>query len=211
MNNKTLYLGESDAALAAELLAKGGLVALPTETVYGLACDCQNLEAVERLYALKGRPKEKALSVLLDGMSMVEKVCKEIPPVAYSLAKAFWPGPLTMVLSSAHVVADPITAGGDTLGVRCPDHPGTLAVIGALGRPVAAPSANLSGQESPKSANEVRLALDGKIEAILDGGPCLLAVESTILDLTTTPPVILRQGALPRERIFTLLEEEGAL
>jgi tRNA threonylcarbamoyl adenosine modification protein (Sua5/YciO/YrdC/YwlC family) len=186
------------------------LVALPTETVYGLAADATQKGAVRAVYDAKGRPEQKPLNVLVDGMGMVETVCRDIPGDAYRLAEAFWPGPLTMILWGNSALPSIVPAGGGTQGVRCPDHPDTLAVIKALDRPLACPSANLSGQPSPKSANDVLAQLGGNIDAVLDGGPCSVGVESTILDLTATPYRILRQGGLGREKIEAVLGQ-GAL
>lgn len=189
----------------AEILARGGLVAVPTETVYGLASDAFNEQSVQANYDAKGRPETKPLSVLVDGMAMVERVCKEIPPDVYQLAEAFWPGPLTMILKGNGALPAIVSAGGGTQGVRCPDHPDTLAVIRALGRPLACPSANLSGCPSPKSAGDVLDQLSGKIDAVVDGGPCSVGVESTILDMTTAPYRVLRQGGLSRQAIEKVL------
>lgn len=185
-----------DPERAAEILDEKGLVAVPTETVYGLAADAAFGLSVQAVYNAKGRPESKPLSVLVDGMDMVERICRDIPPEAYRLAKQFWPGPLTMILPSRGALPAVVTAGGKTQGVRCPDHPDTLAVIRSLGRPLACPSANLSGAESPKSAADVFAQLAGKIDAVLDGGPCATGAPSTILDLTTRPLRILRQGAV---------------
>ena len=196
---KTAYLTDIQAAV--EILRGGGLVAVPTETVYGLAADATQEGAVQANYDAKGRPDTKPLNVLVDGMDMVESVCRDIPADAYKLAQAFWPGPLTMILWGNGALPPIVPAGGETQGARCPDHPDTLAVIRALGRPLACPSANLSGRPSPKSADEVLAQLDGRIDAVLDGGPCAVGVESTILDLTVTPYRILRQGGLSREAI----------
>ena len=207
----TQILTPGEVAQAARLLAEGGLVAVPTETVYGLASDAFNEGAVLANYEAKGRPETKPLNVLVDGMSMVEAVCKAIPPDAYKLAEAFWPGPLTLILWGRGTLPAIVPAGGDTQGVRCPDHRDTLAVIRALGRPLACPSANLSGQPSPKRAGDVLTQLGGKIHAVLDGGPCSVGVESTILDLTVTPYRILRQGGLSREEIQRVLEQEVTL
>ena len=190
---------------AAQLLRQGKLVAVPTETVYGLAADATQAGAVHANYEAKGRPDTKPLNVLVDGMTMVENVCQAIPPDAYRLAEAFWPGPLTMILWGNGTLPDIVPAGGATQGVRCPDHPDTLAVIRALGRPLACPSANLSGQPSPKSAPEVYGQLAGRIDGVLDGGTCAVGVESTILDLTATPYRILRQGGLSRADIEAAL------
>ena len=203
MNTQTLT--HHDTARAAELLRQGKLVALPTETVYGLAADATQEKAVQANYDAKGRPETKPLNVLVDGMQMAETVCRGIPADAYQLADAFWPGPLTMILWGNGALPPIVPAGGATQGVRCPDHPDTLAVIRALGRPLACPSANLSGQPSPKSADDVLAQLGGKIDAALDGGPCTVGVESTILDLTVTPYRILRQGGLGREKIGAVL------
>ena len=194
----TRLLDAGEDEVAADLLAQGKLVALPTETVYGLAADATQAGAVHANYEAKGRPDTKPLNVLVDGMAMVERICQEIPLDAYRLADAFWPGPLTMILKGNGTLPDIVPAGGATQGVRCPDHPDTLAVIRALGRPLACPSANLSGHPSPKSVDDVLTQLSGRIGAVLDGGACSVGVESTILDLTVTPHRILRQGGLSR-------------
>ena len=201
----TLYLTSDDVQQAASLLRQGKLVALPTETVYGLAADATQEDAVQANYDAKGRPETKPLNVLVDGMAMVETVCRDIPADAYQLAEAFWPGPLTMILWGKGTLPPIVPAGGGTQGVRCPNHPDTLAVIKALGRPLACPSANLSGQPSPKSADDVLAQLGGNIDAVLDGGPCTVGVESTILDLTASPYRILRQGGLGREKLEAVL------
>lgn len=206
----TQYLTSGDAAQAAKLLRQGKLVALPTETVYGLAADAAQEQAVRANYDAKGRPEAKPLNVLVDGMAMVEAVCRDIPADAYQLAEAFWPGPLTMILWGNGTLPPIVPAGGNTQGVRCPDHPDTLAVIKALGRPLACPSANLSGQPSPRSAGDVLAQLGGRIGGVLDGGPCSVGVESTILDLTVAPYRILRQGGLLKEQIETVLGREVA-
>ena len=207
----TQILTPGVVAQAAQLLAEGGLVAVPTETVYGLASDAFNEGAVLANYEAKGRPDTKPLNVLVDGMSMVESVCKDIPPDTYKLAEAFWPGPLTMILWGKGTLPAIVPAGGATQGVRCPDHRDTLAVIRALGRPLACPSANLSGHPSPKSAGDVLAQLAGRIDAVLDGGQCSVGVESTILDLTVTPYRILRQGGLSKAEIEKVLGREVAL
>ena len=198
---KTQWLTEQEQDRAAELLRQGKLVAVPTETVYGLAADAAQANAVEGIYAAKGRPEQKPLNVLVDGMTMVETVCRDIPPLAYELARAFWPGPLTMILWGNGTLPPVVNAGGATQGVRCPDQKLTLALIRTLESPLAAPSANLSGAASPKTAQSVLDGLDGRIDAVLDGGPCGVGIESTIVDLTVTPPKILRQGGLSRADI----------
>lgn len=206
----TQLLAADEHRQAAQLLAEGKLVALPTETVYGLAADAMQEHAVQANYDAKGRPESKPLNVLVDGMGQVEQVCESIPQDAYRLAQAFWPGPLTMILKGKGTLPPIVPAGGTTQGVRCPDHPDTLAVIRALGRPLACPSANLSGHPSPRSAGEVLGQLAGRIDAVMDGGTCTVGVESTILDLTTEPYRILRQGGLSRERIEAVLGTEVA-
>ncbi len=204
----TRLLTGHDIDQAAQLLCQGGLVAIPTETVYGLAADATQEKAVRANYEAKGRPDSKPLSVLVSGMEMVERVCEKIPLDAYKLAEAFWPGPLTMILWGKGVLPAVVTGGKATQGVRCPDHPDTLAVIRALGRPLACPSANLSGGVSPKSAPEVFAQMSGRIDGVLDGGCCAIGVESTILDLTVTPYRILRRGGLRQERIEAVIGRE---
>lgn len=195
---------------AAALLGEGKLVAVPTETVYGLASDATQEISVQANYEAKGRPDTKPLSVLVDGMAMVETVCREIPADAYKLAEAFWPGPLTMILHGNGILPAIVTAGGTTQGVRCPNHLDTLSVIRKLGKPLACPSANLSGMPSPKSARDVISQLGGRIDAVLDGGQCSVGVESTLLDMTVSPYRILRQGGLSKNDIECVLGMEVA-
>ncbi len=190
-----------------DILKSGGLVGVPTETVYGLAASALNEDAVRNIYEVKGRPEVKPLSVMVSGKEDIEKYCEHVPAAAYALADAFWPGPLTIVLRSRDVIPELVRAGGETVGLRCPDHPLTLDLLKRSKLPLAAPSANPSGQGSPCSAGEVLAYFDGKIEGILDGGECLMGVESTILDLSHTPYRVLRSGALGEEEIReTLLE-----
>ncbi len=205
---KTRRLSPQEAALAAEILEEGGLVALPTETVYGLGADSFDAEAVEAIFEAKGRPEEKPLSVLVTGMTMGKTVTKDLPPAAFRLTRRFWPGPLTLVLPDGGKVTPQVLAGGKTLALRCPDHPLTQRVIEAFGRPIAAPSANLSGAPSPKTAGEVLEGLEGRIDAVLDGGTCQVGLESTIVDLTEGALKILREGALSQEEICAALEEK---
>ena len=192
---------------AAAAMKAGELVAVPTETVYGLAAHAGLDDSVQMIYTVKTRNPGKPLSILVSGMDMVEGFTQNIPAAAYKLAEQYWPGPLTMVLEDKGCAAPTVTAGGDTLGVRCPDHPMTLALIQALGAPLAAPSANPEGAPSPKSAEAVFDYFDGKIHGILDGGPCTVGVESTIVDLTGTEPKILREGGIPGEELLRFLEE----
>ena len=196
-----------DIPVAAKVLKRGGLVAVPTATVYGLAAQAGDDAAVQAIYGVKHRSPEKPLSILVSGMEMVEGYTKNIPAAAYRLAEKYWPGPLTMVLEDGKKVAPTVTCGGSTLGVRCPDHPMTLALIQELGGPLAAPSANPSDLPSPKTAQAVLDYFDGQIEAVLDGGVCDLGVESTILSLTGEEPKILREGGIPGQELLDFLKE----
>ena len=162
----------------ADVLRSGGVAAVPTETVYGLAADGRNAGAVRKLYEVKGRPPQKPVSLLVPGLEACEELCEELPPDAVKLAEAFWPGPLTIVVKKSAAVPDIVTAGGDTVGLRCPLHSLTLQLLREFGGPLATPSANLSGMPSPKSASEVLGALGGRIPYILDGGPCAVGIES---------------------------------
>ena len=192
---------DSDISSAARIIRAGGLVAVPTETVYGLAGNGLDEKAVEEIYEVKGRPAVKPLSLMVPDAGAMQAYCEEVPPAAYTLAEKFWPGPLTIVLKSRDIVPDIVRAGGETVGLRCPDHPLTLELLRKAQKPLAAPSANPSGAPSPKTAGEVLAYFDGKIDAVIDGGPCGLGRESTIIDLTQMPYRILRQGALPEADI----------
>lgn len=203
---KTCVFSEQIAACA-EVLKKGGLLAVPTETVYGLAANGLDALAVDKIYAVKGRPSVKPLSLMVPGPEAIEQYCLDVPEAALALAERFWPGPLTIVLKSKDLIPSIVRAGGDTIGLRCPDHPLTLSVLRESGLPLAAPSANPSGQPSPKTAQDVLDYFDGQIDAVLDGGPCGIGIESTIISLAETPYRILRQGALPAEAIADVLVE----
>ena len=197
----TIVITDDDLSYAVEALKSGGLVAVPTDTVYGLAGDGLNAEAVAKIYEIKGRPAVKPLILLIPDISFAEMLCTEIPESARRLAEEFWPGPLTLILPRSDAVPDIVTAGGNTVGIRSPDHPKTLELLRLAGTPVAAPSANISGMPSPKSAGDVLAYFDGKIECVIDGGVCSLGFESTIVDLTVEPHKILRHGALREEEI----------
>lgn len=177
---------------AAGLLREGGLVAFPTETVYGLGANWLNPQAVERLYEVKGRPRNKALTIHVATLDYVNEFAGEINVQARSLMARFWPGPLTLVLPRP---------GGGTLGFRMPDHPVALALIRAAGVPVVAPSANRAGEPPPVNAEQVKQVFDGAIEGIVDGGPTAVGRESTVLDLSGPHPTILREGALSRAQL----------
>ena len=192
---------------AAEMIKKGGLVAVPTETVYGLAGNGLDEEAVKQIYEVKGRPQVKPLSLMVRGVEDMERYCAQVPDGARLLAQRFWPGPLTIVLKAKDFIPSIVLAGGDTVGLRCPDHPMTLALLEKAGVPFAAPSANPSGQDSPKTAEKVREYFDGRIDGIVDGGECGIGRESTIISMVQTPYRILRQGALSQEKIAGALSE----
>lgn len=204
---KTQYLTNGDVKRAAELLRSGGLVAIPTETVYGLGADGLNPKAVGDIFHAKGRPQDNPLILHVPEDAWLERYCRDIPDKAYTLTAQFWPGPLTLILPRKPIVPDVVTAGLDTVGVRCPDHPLTRAIIEAAGVPVAAPSANTSGKPSPTTAAHVLDDMDGKIDAVVDGGPCSVGVESTIVDLTCTPPRLLRPGGVTLEQLRSALGE----
>ena len=187
---------------AARLIRSGKIVAVPTETVYGLACDGLNAEAVGRVYDLKGRPPDKPLSLLVPGKEAMGAFCRDVPAAAYSLADRFWPGPLTIVLKSSQAVPAIVTAGGGTVGLRCPSHSLTLELLAKTGLPLAAPSANPSGLKPPTDAREVSEYFGGKIEAVIDGGRCETGVESTVIDMSGAPYRILREGALEADEVF---------
>ncbi|HEX9038642.1 MAG TPA: L-threonylcarbamoyladenylate synthase, partial [Ktedonobacterales bacterium] len=194
-------------ARAAGLLRAGELVAFPTETVYGLGADATNAEAVARIFVAKERPRSDPLIVHIPGVEDLASVAREIPPVAWDLARRFWPGPLTLVLPRAPRIPAIVTAGGVTVGVRAPAHPVAQALLRAAGVPVAAPSANRFMRTSPTTAAHVLEDLDGRIACVLDGGPCGVGVESSVLDLTTSPPRLLRPGAVTLEQARELLPE----
>ena len=190
---------------AAELIRQGALVAVPTETVYGLAGSGFNESAVERIYEVKGRPEVKPLSLMVPGPEAFEKCCTEVPEAARVLAERFWPGPLTIVLPAREEIPSVVLAGGNTVGLRCPDHPLTLRLLRECALPLAAPSANPSGAPSPKTAQEVLGYFNGKIDAVIDGGECGIGTESTIITLAEKPFKILRPGALPDYEIAARL------
>ena len=197
---------EDKISAAAKILREGGLVGIPTETVYGLAANGLDETAVKRIFEAKGRPQDNPLILTIPGQQWLPRYCQDIPPLAYVLARKFWPGPLTMILKCrTDVVPSIITAGLDTVAMRCPNHPVTLAIIREAGIPVAAPSANTSGRPSCTTAQDVLEDMDGKIEGVVDGGPCTVGVESTILDLTCDPPRLLRPGGLPLEALEQLI------
>lgn len=205
---QTLLLSASDPAaadVAAELIRQGQLVAIPTETVYGLGANGLDEDAVARIFLAKGRPQDNPLILHIWGPEQLELFCKDIPQSAYDLAEAFWPGPLTMVLPARDIVPKATTAGLSTVAIRCPDNAVTREIIRLSGVPIAAPSANISGKPSTTTAQHVLHDHDGKIAAIVDGGPCRVGVESTIVDLTEDRPRLLRPGGIGPEQLISVL------
>lgn len=189
---------------AGEILKKGGLVAFPTETVYGLGADGLNENAAKKIYAAKGRPSDNPLIIHITDMAALGRIAKKIPEAAVRIAGKYWPGPLTMIFEKTDAVPYGTTGGLDTVAVRMPEDDIAAAVIRAGGGYIAAPSANTSGRPSPTKARHVKEDLEGRIDMIVDGGPTEIGVESTILDMTADPPMILRPGAVTREMLEEL-------
>jgi L-threonylcarbamoyladenylate synthase len=196
----------TDVPRAAELLRAGGLVAFPTETVYGLGAHAADPRAVARVFATKGRPADHPLIVHIPHGAPLERWARTVPEVARRLAARFWPGPLTLILQRQPSVPDAVTGGADTVGLRVPDHPMALELLRLLDGGIAGPSANRFGRVSPTEAAHVAADLGDAVDLILDGGPCRVGIESTIVDCSGDAPVILRPGGIPRE----LLEEAWA-
>lgn len=193
----------------AEILKSGGLAAIPTETVYGLAADALNGEAVAKIFAAKGRPMDNPLIVHVAEFEDIERfaLVREIPEAAKKLAKVFWPGPLTIIMKKGGVIPDEVSAGLDTVAIRLPSHPSARAIIKAADTPLAAPSANLSGSPSPTTAQHVMSDLNGKIDAVFDGGACGVGVESTVITLAQGTPRLLRPGKVTLEELREVLGE----
>ena len=205
MQTLKLTNSKQDIETAGKLLKDGELVAIPTETVYGLAADALNGEAVANIFKAKGRPMDNPLIVHIADLSQVDDLVAFVPPVLEDLAKAFWPGPLTVIMEKSDLIPDEVSAGLDTVAIRMPSHPVARAIIKAAGTPLAAPSANTSGMPSPTTAAHVLHDMDGKISAVVDGGPCEVGVESTVLTLCTRVPRILRPGRVTPEDLFDVL------
>ena len=208
MKTQVLPITPESVALAARLLQQGELVALPTETVYGIAADARNGEAVKKIFEAKGRPQDNPLIVHICGMEMLNGIVSEVPERAKKLAAAFWPGPLTMVMPRGPEVSDVTCAGLDTVGVRMPSHPVVQQVIKASGVAFAAPSANLSGKPSPTNAQDVFTDMDGRLPLILDGGECDWGVESTVVSVVGEKPTLFRPGHITLEDLERALGEE---
>jgi L-threonylcarbamoyladenylate synthase len=192
---------------AQRLLRSGGVVAFPTDTVYGLGAHAFQHEGVAALYAAKNRPTSKAIPILVAQIEDMARVARRVPAVAWQLAEQFWPGGLTLVLPRAEKVPSVVTAGGDTVAIRCPDHSVPLALMNAMGAPLAATSANLSGQASPTTARQVVTQLGGRIPLIIDGGECPGGVASSVVDLSVSPPRLLRAGAIAAGQLRDLLPD----
>jgi L-threonylcarbamoyladenylate synthase len=196
---------------AAAILRRGGLVAFPTETVYGLGADAQNEAAVKAMFAAKGRPVVHPVIVHLADAALVEQFVAELPPVARKLAAAFWPGPMTLVLRRNERICKLATGGLETVGIRVPDHPIALALLREFGGPLAAPSANRFGRVSCTRAAHVVRELEDRVELILDGGECSVGIESTIIDVTSPQPAVLRPGAVTTEQVAAVVGSVNSL
>ena len=193
---------------AAEILRAGGLVAFPTETVYGLGADASNPNAVARLYAVKGRPADHPVIVHFDSVERALAWARDIPEDARALATRFWPGPLTLILKRSSKAADFVTGGQDTVGLRLPSHPVARELLKGFGDAVAAPSANRFGLVSPTTAAHVREDLGGDVDLVLEGGASEIGIESTIIDLSSGAPVLLRPGAISRRQLEEVLNKK---
>jgi len=211
LSTHTPELFQKAVLRAAELLRAGEVVALPTETVYGLAANALDETAVAKIFQIKGRPVNNPIIVHVSGNKMAGRCVKHFPALAEKLSKAFWPGPLTLVLPCAKEIPGIVTAGGATVGIRWPSHPFIQAVIHECDFPLAAPSANLSSRVSPTNVEHVRRQLGGKIPLIVDGGQSQVGIESTVLDLTVLPPRILRPGMIHAESLSAVCNQVRGL
>ena len=207
MNTKILKADEESILTAAEILKNGGLVAFPTETVYGLGGNALSPDASRAIYAAKGRPSDNPLIVHIADTASVQELAAEIPENAFALMEAFWPGPLTIILPKKDIVPSQTTGGLDTVAIRMPSHPAAMELIRKSGVYIAAPSANTSGRPSPTTAEHVIEDMNGRIEAIIDGGPVGIGIESTIVDLTSDIPTILRPGFITKKQLEAIIGE----
>ena len=201
MNTKIEKVSEESIQLAGEVLKQGGIVAFPTDTVYGLGAVCTNDEAVRKIFAAKGRDEGKPLSILVASVEQAEQIALEIPEKARRLMEKYWPGALTLVLKKRPEISDKVSAGRETIGLRMPDSRAAVKLLEAAGIPLAAPSANTSGKRSSVSAEDVIADLAGRVDMILDGGRCPVGISSTVVDLTGESPVILREGSITKTMI----------
>ena len=200
--------GEESIHLAAQLLKKGEIVAIPTETVYGIAGDASNADAIKKIFEAKGRPQDNPLIVHISDMKMLDGVVKYVSEDAQKLAEAFWPGPLTIIMPKGDKVSSENCSGLDSVGVRMPSDTVARAVIKEAGIPLGAPSANLSGKPSPTDANDVYADMNGRLPLIIDGGPSLRGVESTVVSVLENTPVLLRPGYITKEDMENVLGKE---
>ena len=207
MKTQLLKPTKEAIALACKLLQNGEVVAVPTETVYGLAGDCKNPDAVKKIFEAKGRPQDNPLIVHISNMKMLDGIVSKVPDDAKILAKHFWPGPLTMIMPKGEALCPETCAGLDSVGVRMPSHPVAREIIEKSGIPFSAPSANLSGKPSPTNAQDVFADMNGRIPLIIDGGESDAGVESTVLSLLQDTPVILRPGVVTKEQIEAVLHK----
>jgi L-threonylcarbamoyladenylate synthase len=190
---------------AVSILRRGGVVAFPTETVYGLGADATNAPAVRKVFAVKGRPATNPVIVHVADVNVAQRFAASWPESAQKLTTKFWPGPLTIVLPKVDVIATAVTAGKKTVALRCPDHPLTLELLRAFDGPLIGPSANRSSRVSPTTAQHVADELGAKIDMVLDGGPCKVGIESTVVDLSVSPPMVLRPGTISRYQIEAVI------
>lgn len=204
---ETKLLKSEEYKAAGEILKSGGLVGIPTETVYGLAANAFDGKAVAKIFEAKGRPQDNPLIVHIAGLKELDDIVAYVPPVVYDLANAFWPGPLTIIMEKADSIPEEVSAGLDTVAVRMPSHPTARAIIEAAGVPLAAPSANTSGKPSPTTAAHVMADLNGRIDAVVDGGTCEVGVESTVITLCTRKPRLLRPGGITPQQLEEVLGE----
>ena len=196
---------QRDIEQAVRCLRNGGVAAFPTDTLYGLGADVFNLPALERVFAIKDRPSGLALPVLIDGFDQLEMVARDVPEAAWVLAQRFWPGPLTLIFAKALHLPGKLTAGGATVAVRMPDHPVPRAIARRLGSPITGTSANLSGQPDPRTLDEVEAQLGGRLDYIVASGPAPAGAASTVVDITTGLPKLIREGAVSFQEITKLL------
>lgn len=211
---KTLVLTEDEIRIAAAILRRGEPVAMPTETVYGLAAPIFDVNAVKKIFTMKGRPSDNPLIAHISSLEMAGQIAGSLPLPFFLLADRFWPGPLTLVVPKAREVPREVSGGSDTIGIRMPCHEAALALIEAVGQPLVAPSANISGRPSPTSAKHVLEDFEGNLSALIDGGPCEHGIESTVLSLIGPIPMLLRPGSIEREELEDVLgieiEEAGS-
>ncbi len=189
---------------AISVLGRKGVIAFPTDTLYGLGADAFCTEALERVFEIKGRPGAMALPILVEAIQDLERLVIDVPDTAWALADRFWPGPLTLVLKKSSEVPDIATGGRDSVAVRMPDHPVPRALVRGLGRPITGTSANPSGGPNPTTAQDVKMLLGDRVDYIIDGGPAMIGTPSTVLDLTRASPVLLRPGAIDYDSLQSL-------